>query len=1202
VAQNAYEQYMLELVNRARLDPTAEAALYGVNLGTISATSKQPLAANDLLLAAAENHSQWMLDTDTFSHTGAGGSDPGDRMAAAGYNFTGSWTWGENIAWQGTTGALDLVATIDAEHAALFRSDGHRANILNDTFQEIGVGIRTGTYGSYNAAMVTQDFARSGSGAFLTGVAYTDTDSDDFYSVGEGRGGVQIAAQLVGGATTTVTTDAPGGYDSKLAAGIYNVTMSGGGLPVALGLTITMANRNIKLDLLGTTAVACSGSLIMGANLAGLTLLGTENLSGTGNALANVIAGNKGANTIDGGDGADTLTGGAGNDTFILKAGQADGDVIGDFTGNGSAAGDSMKFDGYSSAAVLTNVSGNTWQIVDGSKTETFTINGALNAADYSFVNVGSPPAAVAPPPEVAPTGGTPSDLTVTGTASADNLVGGAGNDMVNGEGGADRMTGGLGDDTYIVDNANDIVIEAGKGGTDTVSSSVNYTLGANLENLLLTGAAALGTGNALDNVMTGNDVGDKLSGVGGDDTITGGAGNDTIDGGIGNDSLVGGAGNDTYGMSSTLDVVHESSGGGSDTVQAAFSIDLTTPAFAYVENVALLGTAALFATGTDADGNGLVGNAGANTLAGGGGNDTLNGGIGADNLVGGAGSDLSIVDNAKDVVDESAGGGTDTVRSSISFSLLENGTTVKGTFENLTLIGTRAINGTGNDLANLIIGNAGANKLIGNGGGDTMQGGGGNDTYGVDNPGDVVNEVGGSGIDTVQSSVTFNLTANGTTVLGDIEKLTLLAGAGGISATGNALANTLIGNEGNNTLDGQGGADRMTAGLGDDTYVADNAKDIVTEAANGGTDTAISSVNYALGANLENLVLIGAAILGTGNALNNVMTGNDLGDKLNGLGGNDTITGGAGNDTIDGGIGNDSLVGSAGNDTYILSSALDVVHESSGAGNDTARVSFNVDLTTAAFANVENATLLGTAALFATGTDADNVLVGNTGANTLAGGGGNDTLNGGAGADSLVGGAGHDLFIVDNAKDVVDESSGGGTDTVQSSISFSLPENGMTVKGTFENLTLTGTGAINGIGNDLANLIIGNAGANKLIGNGGNDTLDGGSGNDTLTGGLGSDAFVRHALSTEGKDTITDFQTGPSGDKLDIHDLLAGFVGGSDPNDFVHLVESGGNTTVQVDADGAVGGGAFADMVILTGVTGLSVNQLVADGNLELA
>ncbi len=457
MAQNAYEQYMLELVNRARLDPAAEAALYGVNLGTITATSKQPLAANDLLLAAAENHSQWMLDTDTFSHTGSGGSSPGTRMANAGYVFSGNWAWGENIAWQGTTGTLNLIAAIKAEHAALFQSQGHRENILNDTFQEVGVGIRTGAFGSYNAAMVTQDFAKSGTGAFLTGVAYTDTDGDNFYSVGEGRGGVQVAAQLVGGATTTVTTDAPGGYDSKLGAGTYNVTMSGGGLGAALGMTIAMAGRNIKLDLLGTTAVACSASLIMGASLVGLTLLGTEDLLATGNALANVIQGNKGANLIDGGAGADTLTGGAGNDTFILKAGQDNGDVIGDFTGNGTAAGDTLKFDGYTSAATLTHLSGNQWQVADGSHVDTFTINGAMSAGDYSFVNGGSAPP---PPPPPPPVGG--GGLTLTGTSGADNLVGGAGNDQLSGLGGNDTLTGGSGADTLSGGSGNDLIVLQG--------------------------------------------------------------------------------------------------------------------------------------------------------------------------------------------------------------------------------------------------------------------------------------------------------------------------------------------------------------------------------------------------------------------------------------------------------------------------------------------------------------------------------------------------------------------------------------------------------------------------------------------------------------------------------------------------------------------------------------------------------------------
>ena len=467
MAQNAYEQYMLELINRARLDPAAEAALYGVNLGTISASSKQPLAANDLLLAAAENHSQWMLDTDTFSHTGAGGSDPGTRMAAAGYNFTGSWAWGENIAWQGTTGSLNLLAAINAEHAALFQSSGHRANMLNDTFQEVGVGVRTGVFSGYNAAMVTQDFAKSGTGAFLTGVAYTDTDGDKFYSVGEGRGGVQIAMQQVGGGTTTVTTDAPGGYDAKLANGTYNVTMSGGGLGAALGMTITMANRNIKLDLLSTTAVACSASLMMGANLVGLTLLGTDDLSGTGNALANVIAGNKGANLIDGGAGADTLTGGAGNDTFIVHAGQANGDVISDFTGNGSAAGDTIKFDGYGPSASLVHLSGNQYQISDGVHVDKFTIVGTVDASDYSFVNSGSPP-----PPD--PIGGGTGDLVLVGTSGADKLVGDSGNDSLSGVSGNDTLVGGTGADTLSGGAGNDLIVLGETTGADLVDGGTN--------------------------------------------------------------------------------------------------------------------------------------------------------------------------------------------------------------------------------------------------------------------------------------------------------------------------------------------------------------------------------------------------------------------------------------------------------------------------------------------------------------------------------------------------------------------------------------------------------------------------------------------------------------------------------------------------------------------------------------------------------
>jgi len=229
------------------------------------------------------------------------------------------------------------------------------------------------------------------------------------------------------------------------------------------------------------------------------------------------------------------------------------------------------------------------------------------------------------------------------------------------------------------------------------------------------------------------------------------------------------------------------------------------------------------------------------------------------------------------------------------------------------------------------------------------------------------------------------------------------------------------------------------------------------------------------------------------------------------------------------------------------------------------------------------------------------NLLVGDAASNILNGQGGADTLNGGAGGDNLIGGAGNDLYMVDNAKDILNETGGSGTDTVLSSVSFDLHDNGKTVFGSFENLTLTGF-ATNGTGNDLNNTLIGDKYFNRLVGNGGNDILDGGGSNDILTGGSGSDTFLRHALSGEGRDTIKDFQKGAGGDKLDIHEVLSGFINGtSNPNDFVHLTQSGSNTTVQVDANGAAGGHSFTNVAVLTGVTGATVDNLVHDGNLVL-
>jgi len=491
-------------------------------------------------------------------------------------------------------------------------------------------------------------------------------------------------------------------------------------------------------------------------------------------------------------------------------------------------------------------------------------------------------------------------------------------------------------------------------------------------------------------------------------------------------------------------------------------------------------------------------------------GNDFINGLAGADTMKGGLGNDTYTVDNIGDVVIEtsSLASEIDSVNSSISYTLKNN-------VENLTLTGVAAINGMGSALNNVITGNKGANNLNGGAGADKLIGGLGNDFYVVDNKGDVVIESSSlaTEMDTVNSSVTY-------TIKNNVENLAL-TGVAAISGTGNALNNILTGNAGANTLTGLAGddvitglagADTMIGGLGNDIYVVDNIGDVVTEysALVSEIDSVNSSVSYTLKANVEKLTLTGtAAINGTGNALNNVLTGNTGANILNGL---------AGNDIIDGLTGADTMAGGMGNDVYFVDNKSDVVTEISTLATEIDKVNSAVSYTLSA--NVENLVLTGTAAINGTGNALDNVITGNAAANTL---------NGGIGADMLIGGSGNDVYVVDNGADIVSETSAVASeiDRVDSSVSYTLKAN-------VENLTLAGTAAINGTGNTLANVITGNAGNNLLVGYEGSDTLNGGSGNDilngvtgqdVLTGNAGFDAFRFSVVPTPGNaDVITDF------------------------------------------------------------------------------
>jgi hypothetical protein len=315
---------------------------------------------------------------------------------------------------------------------------------------------------------------------------------------------------------------------------------------------------------------------------------------------------------------------------------------------------------------------------------------------------------------------------TINGRRGNDVLTGGDGNDVLNGGAGNDTMTGGTGDDIYYVSASGDAVVENFGEGNDLVRSSISYTLGDDVERLLLTGTAAInGTGNALANTITGNS---------GANDLLGDAGNDTLNGGAGNDTMIGGTGDDIYYVSASGDAVVENFGEGNDLVRASISYTLGDD----VERLLLTGTAAIDGTG-NALANTITGNSNSNVLDGGAGNDALNGGAGDDTTIGGTGDDIYYVSAYGDAVVENFGEGNDQVRASISYTL---GADV----ERLLLTGTADSEGTGNALANTITGNSGANDLLGDAGNDTLNGGGGDDWLGGEANDDVLN--GGAGND----------------------------------------------------------------------------------------------------------------------------------------------------------------------------------------------------------------------------------------------------------------------------------------------------------------------------------------------------------------------------------------------------------------------------------------------------------------------
>ena len=353
VQPTAEEQLFLELVNRARSNPLGEAALYEIDLneglapGTISDQAKQPLAWNFALIDAARNHNQWMLDNNIFSHTGEADSDARERIEAVGYEFIGSWAWGENLAWQVITNPNDLAQTIQLQHRGLFESPSHRTNLLNGDFREIGIGLSSGQFqGWSNVSVTTHNFTKSGDDLFLTGVAFSDSIvNDDFYTIGEGLGGITVIAVRISDqqSFSTTTLDA-GGYQIALEAGTYQVTFSGAPLPQNYTQTVVVDTQNVKLDL-DLNNLTRSGVLSDSSNnnqslTAGTTMNIQFDIDGDGRVYGthgeDYLDGLAGNDIIQAYRGNDILVGGAGNDSLFGGSGD---DILIGVNRNGTSPG-----------------------------------------------------------------------------------------------------------------------------------------------------------------------------------------------------------------------------------------------------------------------------------------------------------------------------------------------------------------------------------------------------------------------------------------------------------------------------------------------------------------------------------------------------------------------------------------------------------------------------------------------------------------------------------------------------------------------------------------------------------------------------------------------------------------------------------------------------------------------------------------------
>jgi Ca2+-binding RTX toxin-like protein len=738
----------------------------------------------------------------------------------------------------------------------------------------------------------------------------------------------------------------------------------------------------------------------------------------TGTTLADTLVGGAAADTLSGLDSNDLLLGGGGND--LLDGG------LGNDTMVGGAGNDLYLINSLFDRAVE----------LAGGGVDTIRSALAINLAQPWAAQV---EALVYTGLSAAVLTGNDLDNRIVGGVNADTLRGGAGNDTLDGGSGtgADRLEGGTGDDVYIL-GAGDVVVELADEGRDAIQGAVT-SLGANIESLFYTGAAAALAGNALDNILAGGTGNDTLAGGDGNDSLAGGLGLDRVEGQAGDDvltgarlaatawgalvtdgvadTLLGGTGDDTYLLTDAADVVVEAAGEGARDVIVA-SLDTALALHANVEALLLAeGSAARIGGGST--GNDIIlGNAGDNVIA---------GGLGADTLAGWGLAGPSA--GASDVLD--GGDGADVLLAVTFGAIAAAGVTFQGgTGNDVYVLGSAGLAATGGDAGGLdvavLLASAdlsqmeGVERIILAGATAgllafdraalaTAQGAvaavhgllaNGQDFAGPAGP--ALDATGTAGANAIIGNGGANRLAGG----GGNDVLT---GAGGSDTLrGEAGDDSLLGGLGHDTLDGGAGLDRMAGGLGNDVYFAEGG-DIVTEAADAGFDILHSATITSLAAfaNVEGLQYLGTAAVSLdaedGNITANFFGGGAGDDSLSGRGGNDTLDGGAGHDLLNGDAGNDSLAGGLGDDRLFGGASDDDL--SGGAGHDLLEGGANWD------------TLRGGAG--------NDVLRGGDGRDSLLGEAGADLLDGGDNNDVLVGGTGNDTLLAGG----YDRGAPGGTD-----------------------------------------------------------------------------------------------------------------------------------------------------------------------------